>query len=176
MTRLHWVHQATIRKRAQNFSGNMHTVASSTVHLSFWIPLWYLQTFLKIISDIIIFVDDVDLRTLRTISCQERVHKTDYSHISGQMLSQTRDILKTFYSRSQHDLHTLLRQYNLDGSVKPLNISLDMMNCSSYEDVDPPWKPCNKNMNINSRPKGHNFKQYFVHKGNGTKFISIKKT
>ena len=61
------------------------------------------------------FTDSVEQTLLEQMSCQVRVFKTEYKE---QMLDETREVLHEFYARSQADLRQLIKDYQLDVTIK----------------------------------------------------------
>lgn len=85
----------------------------------------FYNIFLNSIVDFLI--DSVDQTLLEQMSCQERMFKTEYKE---HMLIETREMLHEFYARSQTDLRQLIKDYQLDLTIKPwTNISFQQ-NCS----------------------------------------------
>ena len=71
--------------------------------------------------------DSIEQTLLEQMSCQERMFKTEYKE---QMLSETREVLRDFYTRSQADLHQLIKDYQLDLTIKHLTKDSFQHNCS----------------------------------------------
>ena len=71
--------------------------------------------------------DSVEQPLLEQMSCQERMFKTEYKE---QMLSETREVLHNFYTRSQADHRQLIKDYQLDLTIKHLTKDSFQHNCS----------------------------------------------
>ena len=61
------------------------------------------------------FTDSVEQPLVEQMSCQVRVFKTEYKE---HMLSETREALHEFYARSQVDLRQLIKDYQLDLTIR----------------------------------------------------------
>lgn len=101
------------------------------------------------------FTDSVEQPLLEQMSCQVRVFKTEYKE---QMLNETREVLHEFYARSQADLRQLIKDYQLDLTIKHLAKDSFQHNCSK---VRQSWHLSHRNY----------IKHYAINRANMTNFF-----